>query len=57
MQFERIVPVSSGDPLRYTGEVDDPLFDPEEIEVPLLRRRRKPASAAAILGSGAEAAG
>ena len=46
MHFERILPVPSGDPLRYTGEVSDPLFD-ADLEPPPTRRRRKARGAAA----------
>src|SRR4051812_35610447 len=42
MHFERILPVVSGDPLRYTGETCDPLFDnADEPELPRTPRRRK----------------
>ena len=53
MHFERILPVSSGDPLRYTADSLDPLFDPEAAEdprPPLRRRRRSKAAIAAALG-------
>src|SRR3954470_11159050 len=51
MHFERILPVISGDPLRYTGDSSDPLFDnAAEPELPRSRRRRKvKLSSAALL--------
>ena len=53
MHFERILPVSSGDPLRYTFDSADPLFEPEEAESPRApprRRRKSKATIAAALG-------
>ena len=53
MHFERILPVSSGDPLRYTLDSADPLFEPEEAESPRApprRRRKSKATIAAALG-------
>ena len=53
MHFERILPVSSGDPLRYTCDSSDPLFEPEAAEDPRpppRRRRKSKASIAAALG-------
>lgn len=56
MQFERIVPVTSGDPLRYAQDSADPLFDADEpdLERPPPRPRKKGASvsvAAAIVAA------
>lgn len=51
MQFERILPMGSGDPLRYTEagcEPHDPLFDPEEPILPRTRRRSKIKAAALV---------
>ena len=53
MHFERILPVASGDPLRYTYDSSDPLFEPEESDdprPPLGRRRKSKAAIAAALG-------
>ena len=50
MQYERILPAGSGDPLRYTDagfEPRDPLFE-GELELPP-RRKRKAASTVAVL--------
>ena len=48
MHFERILPVSSGDPLRYTYDSSDPLFEPQEAEDPRPRSRRRRKSKASI---------
>jgi len=53
MQFERILPPGSGDPLRYTEagcEPQDPLFDPDD-PVPQRTRRRGKLKAAALLAA------
>jgi subtilisin family serine protease len=53
MHFERILPVASGDPLRYTDAGSDPLFDPEEPDhphpPPRRRRRSRAAAATAVV--------
>jgi subtilisin family serine protease len=54
MQFERILPAGSGDPLLYTEagcQPHDPLFDPDEPVLPRSRRRGKLKAAAALLAT------